>query len=159
MSHLCSVEGLQRTCIFLHDCIESAIPRVKRNWARPALANGLFITSLAVPGLLIPLYQELKRRLAHGPNAGANDAGAGGLGHALPSTDYARRRLELLQRQVRALALRAVVDATKRARDLPSLPYMTHLQNTRFEEWLQLLLDEGEGCEISPVERYETLER
>ena len=82
-----------------------------------------------------------------------------GIGHALPSTDYSRRRLELLQRQVRALALRAVVEATRRARDLPSLPYMTHLQNTRFEEWLQLLLDEGEGCEISPIERYETLER
>ncbi|KAI5895866.1 uncharacterized protein SCHCODRAFT_02573899 [Schizophyllum commune H4-8] len=171
-SHLCAVEALQKTCVFLHACIESAIPRVKRNWARPALANGLFITSLAVPGLLIPLHRELKRRLAADSSGGGGDAvgtgghdGVGGLssmtgiGHALPSTDYARRRLELLQRQVRALALRAVVEATRRARDLPSLPYMTHLQNTRFEEWLQMLVDESEGCDISPLERYETLER
>ncbi|KAL1678168.1 hypothetical protein EV122DRAFT_290533 [Schizophyllum commune] len=164
--HLCAVEALQKTCVFLHDCIESAIPRVKRNWAKPALANGLFITSLAVPGLLIPLHHELKRRLAVDSTGGAGDAGGvaglnnmNGIGHALPSTDYSRRRLELLQRQVRALALRAVVEATRRARDLPSLPYMTHLQNTRFEEWLQMLVDESEGCDISPLERYEALER
>ena len=155
ISHLAAVEALQKTCVFLHDCIEFAIPRAKRDWVRPALANGLFITGLAVPSLLVPLHKELKRRLAEG-SITTMHRGSDGIGE---STSRTHERIELLHRQVRAMALHAVAQATRRARDLPSLMYMTHLQCSRFAAWIDLFVEECDPGDIPPLERYECLER
>ncbi|KAL1727415.1 hypothetical protein EV714DRAFT_253939 [Schizophyllum commune] len=159
ISHLAAVEALQKTCVFLHDCIEFAIPRAKRDWVRPALANGLFITGLAVPSLLVPLHKELKRRLAEG-SVTTMHRGSDGIGEfSVDTTSRTHERIELLHRQVRAMALHAVAQATRRARDLPSLMYMTHLQCSRFAAWIDLFVEECDPGDIPPLERYECLER
>ncbi|KAI5895868.1 uncharacterized protein SCHCODRAFT_02537367 [Schizophyllum commune H4-8] len=159
INHISAVEALQKTCVFLHDCIEFAIPRVRQDWVRPALANGYFITGLAMPSLLVPLHRELRRRLAEG-SVSVLHRGTDGIGeYSLDTTDRTRHRIELLHRQVRAMALHAIASVTKRARDLPSLPYLTHLHCSRFASWTHMLLEECDGDEISIGERYATLER
>ncbi|KAL1741970.1 hypothetical protein HDZ31DRAFT_44273 [Schizophyllum fasciatum] len=159
INHMAAVEALQKTCLFLHDCIEFAIPRVRQDWVRPALANGYFITGLALPSLLVPLHRELKRRLAEG-SITVLHRGTDGVGeYSVDTANRTRARIELLHRQVRSMALHSVAQCTKRARDLPSLPYLTHLQCSRFASWTKLLVEECEGPEISAIERYETMER
>ncbi|KAL1748675.1 hypothetical protein HDZ31DRAFT_29208 [Schizophyllum fasciatum] len=159
ISHIAAVEALQKTCVFLHDCIEFAMPKAKRDWARPALANGLFVTGLAAPCLLVPLHRELRRRCeqgsVHGPYGGAD----GFDDHFFNTTTRAQSRIESLHRRVRFMAMHAVSEVTKRAPRLPSLAYMTHVHCSRFEAWAQLFVSECEPSDMPPLERYLTLER
>ena len=86
--------------------------------------------------------------------------GSDGVGEfSVDTTSRTHERIELLHRQVRAMALHAVAQATRRARDLPSLMYMTHLQCSRFAAWIDLFVEECDPGDIPPLERYECLER
>ncbi|KAL1741964.1 hypothetical protein HDZ31DRAFT_44292 [Schizophyllum fasciatum] len=159
IEHVSAIEALQKTARFLHDCIELAIDTAKRDWARPALMNGLFITNLAAPSLLVPLHHELKRRLAEG-SISVLYRGADGLGeYSIDMTNRTRSRIEGLHRRVRTMAMRTVSEVTKRVPHLPSLAHMTHLQCSRFETWIDLFLHDCEPADITPAERYMTLER
>uniref|UniRef100_D8Q2G5 Zn(2)-C6 fungal-type domain-containing protein n=1 Tax=Schizophyllum commune (strain H4-8 / FGSC 9210) TaxID=578458 RepID=D8Q2G5_SCHCM len=158
-NHISAVEALQSICSILHNCIEAAIPKAQRGWVRPALANGLFVTGLAVPSLLVPLHKDLKRRLAEGsievPQSDPNSAGG-----CYPDTaSQARERIGSLHRKVRVMALQALSQAMERTRDLPGITYMTHLQCSRWAAWIKLTVDECDPTDISPLERYKMLER
>ncbi|KAL1751097.1 hypothetical protein FB107DRAFT_294138 [Schizophyllum commune] len=155
-NHISAVEALQRTCSILHHCIEAAIPSAQRSWVRPALANGLFVTGLAVPSLLVPLHQDLKRRLAEGSTELPHD-GAGG--YSPDTASQARQRIGSLHRKVRVMALQTLSQAMERTQDLPGITYMTHLQCSRWAAWIKLTVDECDPTDISPLERYKMLER
>ncbi|KAL1741973.1 hypothetical protein HDZ31DRAFT_8849, partial [Schizophyllum fasciatum] len=162
IAHIAAIEALQKTSVFLHDCIELALPTTKRDWARPALKNGLFITGLAAPSLLIPLHRELRRRLAEGSVSVLYRGDEYSIDEGFHVDEYASRargRVEALHRRVRAMALRSVAEATRRTPHLPSLAYMTHLQCSRFGAWIDLFVRECEPADIAPGERYMTLER
>ncbi|KAL1678164.1 hypothetical protein EV122DRAFT_212497 [Schizophyllum commune] len=158
-NYISAVEALQQTCNILHNCIEAAIPKAQRSWVRPALANGLFVTGLAVPSLLVPLHQDLKRRLAEGSievyQRDPNGAG-GSCSHTASQT---RERIGSLHRKVRVMALQALSQAMERTQDLPGITYMTHLQCSRWAAWIKLTVDECDPTDISPSERYKMLER
>ncbi|KAL1694116.1 hypothetical protein GGG16DRAFT_47892 [Schizophyllum commune] len=158
-NYISAVEALQSTCNILHNCIEAAIPKAQRSWVRPALANGLFVTGLAVPSLLIPLHQDLKRRLAEG-SIEVYQSDPNGVGGYCPDTaSQARARICSLHRKVRVMALQALSQAMERTQDLPGITYMTHLQCSRWAAWIKLTVDECDPTDISPLERYKMLER
>ncbi|KAL1658983.1 hypothetical protein GGF50DRAFT_66217 [Schizophyllum commune] len=158
-NYISAVEALQSTCNILHNCIEAAIPKSQRSWVRPALANGLFVTGLAVPSLLVPLHQDLKRRLAEG-SIEVHQSDPNGVGGCSPDTSsQARERIGSLHRKVRVMALQALSQAMERTQDLPGITYMTHLQCSRWAAWIKLTVDECDPTDISPLERYKMLER
>ncbi|KAL1746550.1 hypothetical protein HDZ31DRAFT_33918 [Schizophyllum fasciatum] len=159
-AHIKAIEALQKTCVFLHDCIDLAIPKAARESMRPALAKGLCVTGLAAPGLLVPLHRELKRRLELG-SVGVLQGGAdSGTGDGFVDRARCRRsRVESMYRRVRSMAVHATVELQKRGPQLPSLAYMTHIQCTRFAAWTQLFVNDCEPLDMTPLERYVTLER
>ncbi|KAI4524823.1 hypothetical protein K525DRAFT_193094 [Schizophyllum commune Loenen D] len=158
-NHISAVEALQSTCNILHNCIEAAMPKAQRSWVRPALSNGLFVTGLAVPSLLIPLHKDLRRRLAEG-SIEVYQSSANGVGGCSPDTSsQARERIGSLHRKVRVMALQALSQAMERTQDLPGITYMTHLQCSRWAAWIKLTVDECDPTDISPLERYKMLER
>ncbi|KAL1694117.1 hypothetical protein GGG16DRAFT_31551, partial [Schizophyllum commune] len=152
VAHVSAVECLQRACDLLHDCVEAIIPRAKRGWVPAALANGLFVTSVAVPSILVPLHKELKRRLAEGSNPTLQTGfGSEGDEHVHGGGQYASdvaKRISALHWKV-----------TERTRDLPSITYMTHLQCSRWISWIELAAEECEPMDMAPLERHKMLDR
>ncbi|TRM58190.1 hypothetical protein BD626DRAFT_512488 [Schizophyllum amplum] len=157
INHIAAVDGLQKTSLFLHDCIDIAIPIVVHAWIKSALATACFASATALTGLLVPLHRELKRRLASGSVVVLAEGSGGDF--TADAAHRTRCRIELLHRQVRVITLRAIIEATKRARGLPNLPRLTLMQCSRVTAWVQLLVDECDGTGISPVERYDALEK
>ncbi|KAL1745602.1 hypothetical protein HDZ31DRAFT_36108 [Schizophyllum fasciatum] len=160
ISHIEAIEVLQKTCVFLHDCIDVELPKATRERIRPALAKGLFVTSLAAPCLLVPLYRELKRRMEQGSIGvlpeGADPGAGDGFGDAAART---RARIEFLYRRVRSMTIRATGEAQARGPQLPTLAYMTHFPSVRFATWTRLFVDECEAMDMTPLERHTVLEK
>ncbi|GAA5819949.1 hypothetical protein JCM10212_001557 [Sporobolomyces blumeae] len=97
----------------------------------------LYTLSLAWAGLSLPLYLDLKRRVAVLENPPSDPPPA----HTVASQQRTLDRLHLLVDQVHAVTLKAARMVAQCVHEAPSLAFLTHLQSENLEKWSRVLIE------------------
>ncbi|BGP51946.1 hypothetical protein JCM10450v2_007906 [Rhodotorula kratochvilovae] len=100
----------------------------------------LHTLGLAWAALSLPVHTELARRLAALREEDALPPTGAGAAQAAERR-RTRERLELLQRQVGATALKAARMVAQCVHEAPSLAFLTQLQSENLEKWVKVLRD------------------
>lgn len=123
----------------------------------------LHTLGLAWAALSLPVHTELRRRLAALRDEDGFPPAAASAGAAATQAGERRRaveRLEVLQRQVGATALKAARMVAQCVHEAPSLAFLTQLRSEYLERWVEVLCEArteedggGEGISREQKER------
>ncbi|GAA5842867.1 hypothetical protein JCM9279_004013 [Rhodotorula babjevae] len=123
----------------------------------------LHTLGLAWAALILPVHTELRRRLAALRDDEGFPPAAASAGAAQAQASERRRaieRLEVLQRQVGATALKAARMVAQCVHEAPSLAFLTQLRSEYLERWVEVLREArteedggGEGISREQKER------